>query len=138
MHRHTIAVGHNNLLDILDFRNHALRADIVCPAFFLDIAGSCVLVVLAECLKHVANGQLLGSQHIWVDGYLILFEVASETVYFYNARNTRQLPAHNPVLNGAQLHGIIFLGVCLIHLQYILVDFPQTCSDGHHLGCTQF
>ena len=67
-----------------------------------------------------------------------MFQIAAETVDFYNARNAGQLALYHPVLNGAELHCVILLFVTGSYLQYILVNLSQSGGDGHHFRCSQF
>ena len=138
VHRHTTAVGNHYFLDVLHLFYHSLRTDVVGFAHLLDVAGACVLIVLAQCFKHIAYGNLQRTQGIGVDGYLILLEIAAEAVYLHYAGYARELALHYPILYGAKLHGIIFVLVFFIHSEHILIYFAQTGGDRHQFGCAEF
>ena len=138
MHRHSSSVGHHDLFDVLQLLYHTLRADIIGTVFLLDVAATGVLVVVAQCLKHIADGDLQCRQRIGVKGYLVLLQIAAKTVYLHDARYAGQLSFHNPVLYGAQFHGVVVGLVGTIYSQHILIDFSQSGGHGHHLWCTQF
>ena len=138
MHRHTPTICHHNLLDVLLLAYHTLGADIISPANLLNITAAGVLVVVRQSLEYIAYCNLQCSKRIRVNSHLILFEITAETVDFHNARDTRKLTLYNPVLNSAQLHGIVVLAVLLVHLQHILINLTQSRGDRHHLGSAKF
>ena len=137
MYRDTSTIGHDNLFNVFQVGNHTFRTDVIGTVHLFYIATSGILVIAAQCIVHIADGNIERIQGIRVNSHFILLQVSSETVDFHNARNTRKLSFHNPVLNGTQLHGIILVLIFRGHFQYILVDFTQTGSNGHHLRHTQ-
>ena len=138
VHGHAATVGHHDAADVLGALYHTLRPYIIGTALLLNITGTCVLVVAAQRLEHVANGELHGGKHFGVDGYFILLEIAAETVDLHNARYACKAAAHYPILNGAQFHDVVLAFVFIVDTQYVLVDFAQARSDGHHFGRAQF
>ena len=131
VHWHTATIGDDNLLDVLSARNHTLRAYVVGLAALFDIAAASVLVVLFERIKNIGDSQVQGWEHIGVYGNLILLHIAAETVYLHNTGYARELAFHNPVLYGAQFHGIILVLVGIVHPQYVLVYLSQPRRDRH-------
>ena len=67
-----------------------------------------------------------------------MFQVAAETVDFYDTRYAGQLAFHHPILNGAEFHSIVLLFVTGGYFQYVLVDFSESGGDRHHLRCSEF
>ena len=137
VNRDAAAVGHHDAADVVERRNHTLGADVVGAVDLLDVAAARVFVVAAQRLEDVADGDVERVEGVGVDGHLILLEVASEAVDFDDSRDARQLALDNPVLDGAQLHGVVALLVARLDVERILVDFAQTRGDGHHLGGAQ-
>src|SRR5688572_32102770 len=50
-----------------------------------------------------------------------------------NTRNAQQLPAHNPILDAAQLHRIIFVFITFFWLDDILIDLTQAGGERRKL-----
>ena len=71
------------------------------------------------------------------DGHFVLFEIAAKAADFDDAGDAGKLPLHDPVLDGAQFHGIVLLFVARLNAQHVLVYFPQAGGDGHQLGLAQ-
>ena len=137
MYRNTSTIGHDNLFNIFQVGNHTFRTDVIGTVYLFYITTSGILVIAAQCIVHIADGDIERIQGIRIDSHFILLQVSSEAVDFHNAWNTRKLSFHNPVLNGTQLHGIIFILIPGSHFQYILIDFTQTGGNRHHLRHTQ-
>ena len=68
--------------------DHTFRTDVIRPVYLFYIASSCVLVVAAQRIEHITDGDVQRIQGIWVDSYLILLQVTSEAVNFHNTRDT--------------------------------------------------
>ena len=134
---HTATVCHHYFFYVLHLAYHTLRADIIGFAHLLDVAGSGVLIVFAQGLKHVAYGDLQCRECIGVDGYLILLEVTAETVNLHNAGYARELALHYPILDSAQLHSIVFILIFFVYFEHILIYLAQTGGDRHQFGCTK-
>ena len=88
MHGNPAPVGHDNLLNIFQVGNHTFRADVIRPVHLFYIASSGILVVAAQRIEHITDGDVQRIQGIRVDGHLILFQVTSETVDFHDTRDT--------------------------------------------------
>ena len=132
MYGNAATVSHHNLFNILQVGNHTFRTDIIGTVHLFYIATSGILVVTAQSLEHIPDGDVERIQCIRVNRNLILFQVPSETVDLHNARNTRKLTFHNPVLNSTQLHGIVLLFISRSYFQHILINFSQTGGNRHH------
>ena len=138
VYRYAAAVGHHNLLHVVQVVDHAFRTDVVGTVHLFDVAAARILVVSAQGFEHFTDGDVQRIESIGIDGYFILFQVTSETVDLHDAGNARKLPFHNPVLDGAQLHGVISVFISRSHFEDVLIDFAQTGGDGHQFGRTQF
>ena len=138
VYRYAATVGHHNLLHVVQVVDHTFRADVIGAVYLFDVAAARILVVAAQGLEHLADGDVQRVKGVGVYSYLILFQVSAEAVDFHNAGDARKLSFHNPVLDGAQLHGVVAVLVARSHLEYILVDLAQTGRDGHQFGRTQF
>ena len=137
VYRYAAPVGHHNLLHIFQVVNHTFRADIVGPVHLLDIAAAGILVVAAQGLEHLADSDVERIEGIGIDRHLVLFQITAEAVDFDDTGNTRELPLHNPVLNGAQLHGVVTVFIARRHFEYILINLAQSGGDRHQLGRSQ-
>ena len=130
-------VGDDDAPDVFEIMYHTLRTDVVGSVFLFDIAAARVLVVAAQRLEHVADSDIERVEGIGIYGDLVLFQMSAETVDFHNARYSRQLPLHNPVLDGAQVHVVVLVFVFRVNFQNVLINFTQTRGDRHHLGHSQ-
>ena len=137
MDRDAAAVGHHDALNVAEAADHTLRADVIGPVHLLDVATARVLIVTVQRLKQFADGDVERAQGIRIDRHLVLLQVAPEAVDLHNARDARELPLHDPILNRAQLHRVVLIGVGRIHLQGILINLAQTGRDRHQLGRAQ-
>lgn len=135
--RDAAAVGHDDLADVVERRDHAFRADVVGAVHLFDVAAARVLVVAAQGLEDVADGDVERVERIGIDRHLILLEVAAEAVDLDDSGDSRQLPLDDPVLDRAQLHRVVAILVAGRDVERILVDLAQTRGDGHHLGRSQ-
>jgi len=137
MHRDAAPVGDDDPFDVTQFLNHTFRTDVIGPVDLLNVASSRVLVVLAQGFEDLADGEVHGVEHIGIDRHLILLEVASEAVDLDDARDAGQLALDDPVLDRAQLHGVVARLITGRHFQDILIDLAQSGRDGHQLGRAQ-
>ena len=138
MNGNPVTVGYDYLFNILNTVYHTLGTNIISTVHLFYIAASGVLIILVQSFKNLSDCDIQREKDIRVYRYLILFQIAAETIDFHNARNAGQLPLHNPILNGAKLHRIILVFISRSHFQHILINFAKPRSNGHQLGCTQF
>ena len=132
-----VAVGDDDLLNVVQRVDHAFGSDVVSAVDLLDVAATGVLVVAGQGLEHLADGDVERIEGIGVHGHLILLQIAAKAVNLYDAGNAGELALHYPVLDGAQLHGVVTLLVAGGYVEGVLVDFAQTGGYGHHLGGAQ-
>ena len=132
--RYAAAVGHDDVPDVVERRDHAFGADVVGAVHLFDVAAAGVLVVAAQRLEDVADGDVERIERIGIDRHLVLFEVAAEAVDLDDSRDARQLALDDPVLDRTQFHGVIPLFVTRGNVERVLVDLAQSRGDGHHFG----
>ena len=135
--RYAAAVGHDDVPDVVERRDHAFGADVVGAVHLFDVAAAGVLVVAAQRLEDVADGDVERIERIGIDRHLVLFEVAAEAVDLDDSRDARQLALDDPVLDRTQFHGVIPLFVTRGNVERVLVDLAQSRGDGHHFGGSQ-
>ena len=138
MNRYPSTVRDHNALDVLYLADHSLATDVVSLIDFLDITAPCILVIPVECLEHLADRNIQGIKGIRIYRHLILFQIAAKAIDLHDTRYTAQLPFHDPVLNGTEFHGVVFLLITGLHAQYILINLAQAGRDRHQLRRTQF
>ena len=116
VYRYAATVGYYNLFYIRYLSYHTFGPYIVSPVGLLYITAACVLIILGESLKDICYCNVKGVERIWVQRHLVLFEEPAKTIYLHYAGYSGELPPHNPILNGAQLHCIVLLLVARLHL----------------------
>ena len=132
----TVTVCHYNVFYILQAAYHSFRTDIIGSVHFLDVTATRILIVTIQRFEHFPDGDIERVECIRIHCYLILLQVTTETINFHDTGNTGQLPFHDPILNGAQLHRIVFVLIAGCHLQRILVNFTQPSGNRHQLRST--
>ena len=111
-----------------------LGADIVGRGTAVDVGPARVLVALADGLVHLVHGHPGRLQALGVQGYFVLFEQPAKAAHVGHAGRTQQLPPHYPVLNGAQLAGVVLLFVARLGPHQVLVDLAQAGGNRRQLG----
>ena len=138
MNRYPSTVRDHDALDVLYLADHSLATDVVSLIDFLDITAARILVIPVERLEHLADRNIQGIKGIRIYRHLILFQIAAKAIDLHDTRYTAQLPFHDPVLNGTEFHGVVFLLITGLHAQYILINLAQAGRDRHQLRRTQF
>ena len=134
LNRCTIYGLDGDICHIFQTLHHAYAADEILVGVFLYVTSARVGVILFECIKHLAHGQIAGVEFISIDGHFILLHVASPAAHFCHARGSRELFSHNPVLDGSQLGKRIFVLITLFGSHGIMVNLAQSGSNRAHLG----
>ena len=136
MYRDTVTICHYNVFYILQAAYHSFRTDIIGSVHFLDVTATRILVVTIQRFEYFPNGDIERVECIRIHCHLILLQVTTETINFHDTGNTGQLSFHNPILDGAQLHRIVFVLIAGCYLQRILVNFTQPSGNRHQLRST--
>ena len=133
-HRHGHAIGHvfhHDVFDVVYILHHAFSADEMTLMVALDIGATRVDIILLQCLEDLGDAHASGIEPVGRESNLILLDASAHGVHLYHPGDHRQLAAHGPVLDGAQLLGRVECGV---GLQTVEIDFAQSGGDGSHLG----
>ncbi len=101
---------------------------------FVDISATRILVVLFQGLKHIGNAEIHAAEFLRIEGYLILLKIAAKAGHVGHALHTQHLPAYDPVLDGAQLHGRVFIFISLFGVNDVLEYFAQAGGYRRQLG----
>ena len=97
-------------------------------AAVLDVPTARVGVVLGQRFEHLMQRQAIANQLLGVHQDLVLLHQSAEAVDVGHARHPAQDWPHDPILKGAQLHGVP-PGA----LERVLVDLAEPSRDGSHL-----
>ena len=124
---------HHHAAHVFQGARQPFGADEVGHRVFVDVGPAGVLVVLLQGVVQLPDSDVVAAQALGVHGYFVLLDVAAEATHVGHAGRAQQLPAHQPVLQRAQLGGRILVFVALFGVQHILVNLAQARRDGSQL-----
>src|SRR5690606_20417443 len=84
-------------------------------------------------IKDILEGESETAQLRRINRHFYLTEESAKATNLHNTGNSGQLALDNPVLYGAERHGIILILITLVNLECVLINFTQTRRDGHQL-----
>ncbi len=123
--RYVVLNGYDDVADVVEVTNQSLTSNEIRIMVFYNVSAARIRVIGFQCGKYFADGEANRFQFRGVYAHLVLFDVATEGIHFHHAFHHGHLPADDPILNGAQVHGSVFTAMCRIHFDGVLVYFTQ-------------
>ena len=127
----------DNFLDVCQGIDHPHAPNKISVGLFINVRSTGIFIVAPQGIKNLHHGGVHAAQFIGLYRDLILFEHTPQRVHLRHSFGANQLGFDDPVLDRAQVHGIVLLFKTFFGKNDVLVNFPQTRADRGHFGHPQ-
>src|SRR5690606_1952641 len=133
--RRALARGvHHDEPQVLQTGGQAHAPDEVGVVGVLDVRAAGVGVVALQGIDHIADAEAHGMQANGVHRHFELLQFAAEAIDLGHAGHAQQLPADHPVLQFAQLLGVVLVVVGAVGAYHVLEHFAEAGAHGREEG----
>ena len=132
-----VLVLDDNFLDVCQGIDHPHAPNKISVGLFINVRSTGIFIVAPQGIKDLYHGSVHAAQFIGLYGYLVLFEHTPQRVHLRHSFGANQLGFDDPVLDRAQVHGIVLLFKTFFGKNDVLINLPQTRADRGHFGYPQ-